>query len=115
MSNNHHLDYLELSALSLDQFRNFYEAVFGWQFQAWGPDYYSFSHAGWEGGVCGGELPVVGTILPILYSDQLDITEQAVVQAGGEILQRHEFPGGRRFHFRDPCGNVLAVWTKVDG
>ena len=22
-----------------------------------------------------------------------------------------EFPGGRRFHFADPGGNVLAVWS----
>lgn len=113
MSNNHHLDYLELSAVDLDQFRNFYERVFGWQFQAWGPDYCSFSLAGWEGGVRGGERPIAGTILPILYAEQLEATEQAVVAGGGEILERHEFPGGRRFHFRDPCGNVLGVWTKV--
>jgi predicted enzyme related to lactoylglutathione lyase len=25
----------------------------------------------------------------------------------------HVFPGGRRFHFRDPAGNELAVWTKT--
>ena len=23
-----------------------------------------------------------------------------------------EFPGGRRFHFRDPGGNELAVWSE---
>jgi predicted enzyme related to lactoylglutathione lyase len=22
-----------------------------------------------------------------------------------------EFPGGRRFHFTDPSGNELAVWS----
>jgi predicted enzyme related to lactoylglutathione lyase len=32
--------------------------------------------------------------------------------AGGVITQApFEFPGGRRFHFRDPSGNELAVWS----
>jgi predicted enzyme related to lactoylglutathione lyase len=36
-----------------------------------------------------------------------------VEQAGGKIVQPiFEFPGGRRFHFSDPSGNVLGVWSK---
>jgi predicted enzyme related to lactoylglutathione lyase len=23
------------------------------------------------------------------------------------------FPGGRRFHFRDPSGNELAIWSET--
>ena len=30
----------------------------------------------------------------------------------GDIVQEiFSFPGGRRFHFRDPAGNILAVWS----
>jgi predicted enzyme related to lactoylglutathione lyase len=53
--------------------------------------------------------------LPILYADDLDATRAAVVAAGGRVLGAdHEFPGGRRFHFVDPDGNELAVWTKFE-
>ena len=38
---------------------------------------------------------------------------QAVEQAGGSITtEPFDFPGGRRFHFKDPGGTELAVWTK---
>jgi uncharacterized protein len=33
--------------------------------------------------------------------------------AGGTILEPiHGFPGGRRFHFADPAGNELGVWSE---
>lgn len=47
----------------------------------------------------------------ILKSDDLEATLAAVERAGAEIVEPiFEFPGGRRFHFRDPAGNVLSVW-----
>ena len=55
-----------------------------------------------------------GGPLVVLYSEDLDESESAVTQAGGVIsTPTFEFPGGRRFHFRDPSGNELAVWTKT--
>lgn len=50
----------------------------------------------------------------ILYASHLEDAERRVTAAGGTIVERHEFPGGRRFHFRDPAGNVLGVWTAVE-
>jgi len=44
----------------------------------------------------------------------LEKSEAAIVAAGGEITERHEFPGGKRFHFRDTTGNELAVWKIVE-
>ncbi|NNF07767.1 MAG: VOC family protein, partial [Candidatus Eisenbacteria bacterium] len=39
-------------------------------------------------------------------------TQDRVVAAGGQICREiFEFPGGRRFHFLDPSGNELAVWS----
>ena len=53
-----------------------------------------------------------GGPLVVLYSRDLDATLAAVRPAGGEIVRRpFSFPGGRRFHFRDPSGNELAVWA----
>ena len=53
-----------------------------------------------------------GGPLVVLYSDDLDASLAAVEAAGGEVsTPPFGFPGGRRFHFRDPSGNELAVWT----
>lgn len=109
-----HIDYVEFAAEDLAAVKKFYGDVFGWTFQDWGPDYVSFSGAGIEGGFSSARKPVAGTTLIILYADDLDATEARVAAAGGEIVERHEFPGGRRFHFRDPAGNVLGVWTTVE-
>lgn len=39
--------------------------------------------------------------------------ETKVRAAGGDITRPiFAFPGGRRFHFRDPSGNELAVWSE---
>ena len=111
---NNHVDYVEFAAEDLSVAKAFYAKAFGWEFQDWSDAYVSFSGAGVEGGVRGGEKPVEGSTLVILYADDLDASEKNVTAAGGEITERHEFPGGRRFHFRDPSGNVLAVWKRTD-
>jgi hypothetical protein len=111
---NNHIDYVELAAEDLSVAKAFYNAAFGWEFQDWGETYVSFTGAGLDGGIRGGEKPVNGSTLVILYADDIEASEKRVVDAGGEITERHEFPGGRRFHFRDPSGNLLAVWTKAE-
>ena len=39
---------------------------------------------------------------------------EARVKAAGGVISTpiFSFPGGRRFHFRDPAGNELAVWSE---
>ena len=112
---NNHIDYIEFAAEDLTVVKTFYGEAFGWTFEDWGPAYVSFSGAGLEGGFRGGEAPVPGGALVILYADDLEASEARVVAGGGTITDREEFPGGRRFHFRDPAGNALAVWTKAEG
>ena len=109
---NNRIYYVELAAEDLSLAKAFYEKAFGWVFEDWGEKYTAFSGAGLEGGIRGGEAPVNGSSLIILYADDLEASEKNVCAAGGEITERHEFPGGRRFHFKDPAGNILAVWTK---
>jgi uncharacterized protein len=47
------------------------------------------------------------------YSSELEHTFEVVLESGGEIVEQiFEFPGGRRFHFADPNGNELAVWSE---
>jgi uncharacterized protein len=112
---NHAINYIEFSVLNMEDAKRFYSAAFGWQFNDYGPDYAGIRNIGSDG-ECGGlwmvEKVVTGGPLVILYSDNLERSCESVKQAGGEVVQEiFEFPGGRRFHFRDPSGNVLAVWS----
>ena len=50
--------------------------------------------------------------LVILYATDLEAMDARVRAAGGTITRPiFSFPSGRRFHFRDPSGNELAVWS----
>lgn len=117
MASKHHtINYVEFPAPDLAAMKAFYGAVFGWTFQDWGENYVSFHGAGVDGGFDQSYAPpVMGGALVILYSDDLQASRDAVDAAGGDItMPPFDFPGGRRFHFRDPAGNALAVWTKRD-
>jgi uncharacterized protein len=105
------LDYLELPAKggALDSVKAFYAAAFSWTFTDYGPTYAAFSE-GLDGGF-DADREGVAKPLPVLYSEKLEQTLDAVEAAGGTIIRPiYTFPGGRRFHFADPAGNELAVW-----
>ena len=117
-AHHHKINYIEFSASDVGKAKEFYGGVFGWKFQDYGPEYASFDHdsagidggfrLGETGGQAGGCAPLV-----VLYSADLKATEDAVIAAGGAIVvPTFEFPGGRRFHFSDGLGNVLAVWSE---
>lgn len=106
------IDYVELPGRNMAATRHFYRAAFGWEFQQFGPDYCAFSEAGLDGGfdstLEGGQAhPLV-----ILYAHDLGAMRKQVESAGGQVVKELTFPGGRRFHFRDPAGNILAVWSE---
>ena len=112
---HHKLDYIEIPATDLAAAKAFYGEAFGWSFQDWGDDYADILGAGVGGGLRKVDVPPPrGGTLAIVYSDDLEASEKAVTAAGGRITERHEFPGGRRFHFADPTGVELAVWTKAE-
>ncbi|EKF41316.1 VOC family protein [Nitratireductor indicus] len=107
------LDYLEMPAGngSLDGVKSFYARAFSWSFTDYGPSYSAFSE-GIDGGFDGNPGPA-SKPLPVLYSDDLEDTLRTVEEAGGTIVRPiFAFPGGRRFHFTDPAGNELAVWSE---
>ena len=117
MSDHHNFHYIELPAKDLAATKNFYGSVFGWEFTDWGDAYVEIKGAGVEGGFALASeerQPSNQGALVILYSDDLVKSEQTVVEHGGTIsLAPIDFPGGRRFHFLDPSGNELGVWTKL--
>src|SRR3954465_9769915 len=98
------LDYLELPAGggTLDRVKAFYSAAFQWSFTDYGPTYSAFDE-GLEGGFQSEAGEVAAKPLPVLYSERLEETVEAVTNAGGAIVRPiFAFPGGRRFHFQDP-------------
>ena len=115
---HHKINYIEFTTTSIEQAKHFYSTVFGWSFQDYGPDYSSFSSAsaGIDGGFSKGDPPPEkSSPLIVLYSKDLKATEAAIVAAGGSVVvPTFEFPGGRRFHFSDGAGNILAVWSEAD-
>lgn len=115
MNQQHHtIDYIEFSVTDIAEAKRFYGAAFGWEFNDYGPEYAGIKKdAGGEvGGMRLAENVQTGGPLVILFSDDLEASLQAVRDAGGEIVtEPFEFPGGRRFHFTDPSGNELAVWS----
>ncbi|HKI51609.1 MAG TPA: VOC family protein [Geothermobacteraceae bacterium] len=115
MSVDQKIDYLELPARDLDAVQSFYEKAFGWAFTPYGPDYRAFNDGKLDGGFYRAGLKsstATGAALIVLYASDLEKTRKQVLAAGGSIVKEiFTFPGGRRFHFADPNGNELAVWS----
>lgn len=115
MSHQHHaIDYLEFTVSDMEAAKRFYATAFGWRFTDYGPGYAGIQGEGREaGGLALGEPAGPGGPLVILYSDALEDSLSRVVAAGGRVVKEiFSFPGGRRFHFLDPSGNQLAVWSE---
>ncbi len=103
------IDYVEFPGANLAATKAFYAAAFGWRFTDYGADYAAFEGEGCDGGFNGEDS--TGAPLVVLYAHDLEAMMERVMAAGGVITRAiRAFPGGRRFHFRDPSGNQLAVW-----
>ena len=77
-------------------------------------DLYCLSDSGIAGGFEYTDEPIVNGVLVILGHTDLEAIEKKVKEAGGKIvLETFSFPGGRRFHFKDPTGNELAIWSET--
>ena len=111
-SNDGRIDCIEFPASDVAKTKAFYERVFGWKFTDYGPDYTSFEDGRIAGGFSREGKVAQGGPLVVLYASDLAGMEAKVKQAGGAIVKDiFPFPGGRRFHFTDPSGNELAVWS----
>src|SRR5581483_3700464 len=112
-SNNGRVDYIEFPASDIEKTKAFYTRAFGWKFTDYGPDYTSFEDGRLAGGFWKAANVVRGGALVVIYASDLAATEDSVRTAGGTIVKdAFAFPGGRRFHFTDPTGNELAVWSE---
>ena len=115
IAHSHHaIDYIEIAVTDIDVAKAFYASAFGWSLVDYGPDYAGIQGAGGKemGGLRHDSEVRAGGPLVILYSEDLEGSVEAVTAAGGTISEPiYSFPGGRRFHFADPAGNELAVWS----
>ena len=107
-----HVDYVEFCAPDLAAVKAFYSSVFGWASTDWGDGYCDFQGAGLGVGFRKEEAPAIGGTLVVIYAADLEATQRRVEAGGGTTSKAiFSFPGGRRFHFTDPSGNELGVWS----
>ena len=108
------IDYVELpSATAHELTRGFYAKAFGWEFTDYGPDYSATTNGIVDVGLNGQPEEALSAPLPVVRVDNLEQAFDSVVAAGGIIAKPiFAFPGGRRFHFVDPAGSELAVWSE---
>ncbi len=104
-------NYIELPAADFTAAKHFYARAFGWALTDYGPSYACTTTGDVDIGLQGDAAAASQAPLPVIATPDLDAALAAVIAAGGQISQPiFAFPGGRRFHFRDPNGNELAVW-----
>lgn len=105
------VDYIEYSSPDLEATQDFFAAAFGWSFVDYGPDYRDIQSAGIGGGIERAELRAP---LVILKSTDLEGDLARLIAAGAVITRPiFDFPGGRRFQFREPGGTEMAVWSEA--
>jgi uncharacterized protein len=109
------LNYVEIQVGTTQAAKSFYQQVFGWDMTDYGPDYASTTSNDVDIGLdASGEARTPGP-LPVIAVDDLEATLAAVIASGGIIVQPiFAFPGGRRFHFTDVDGNLMAAWVMVE-
>lgn len=109
---DNHINYVEFKAKDLEKTKDFYTESFNWTFTDYGPDYIAFSESGLAGGFEKTEDEIVNGVLIVLYNQDLEGIKNKIIKSKGKISKDiFPFPGGRRFHFIDPSGNELAVWS----
>jgi predicted enzyme related to lactoylglutathione lyase len=112
VQSDNRIDYVEFPGTDLEATKKFYSSAFGWKFTDYGPEYTSFEDGRLAGGFSKERRSGAGVLI-VLYAADLAACEKRVRGAGAAIVKdAFAFPGGRRFHFRDPSGNELAVWSE---
>lgn len=112
-SKNGLIDNIEIAVSDIERSKSFYSKIFGWEFKTYGPRYCEFTDGRLFGGLTTlSEVRSSGGPLIIMYTDNLEEALQSVKSLGTAVVKPvFSFPGGRRFHFLDPDGYELAIWS----
>jgi uncharacterized protein len=110
--NDRQIDNIEFNVSDIGKAKDFYGKAFGWTFTDYGPAYCEFTDGRLTGGLTRLGPVKPGGPLVIVYAEDLAKTQARLEEAGAKIVRPvFAFPGGRRFHFEDPDGYELAVWS----
>ncbi len=115
----HVIDYVELAVDDVGQAKTFYAKALGWTFTDYGPDYAGIQDPTRPGQEFGGlNLKAASArgdgVVALARTDDADASLASVLAAGGRIVvELNEYPGGRRFMFADPWGNILGVYQPL--
>ena len=110
------IDYVEFAVDDLEEAKAFYARALGWTFNDYGPDYAGIQDPTRTGHEFGGLNSHPATargdgVVALARTDDADASLASVLAAGGGItVELHDYPGGRRFMFADPWGNVLGIY-----
>ena len=103
-------NFIELPSHDLAASRAFFEAVFGMTMTGFGPTYACTLTGDVDIGLQADQQEATKAPLPVIEVKNLEATLAAVTATGSPVTKPiFSFPGGRRFHFRDPGGNELAA------
>jgi predicted enzyme related to lactoylglutathione lyase len=111
--------HIEIPAADVPAASKFYQDLFGWKMEhAPEFDYTMWSDgSGYGGGFnkVSGENPV-GQVMVYIHSDDIEADLKKVEQLGGTaVTPKTEIPGTGWFAaFKDPTGNVLALYTSMN-
>ena len=115
MTQHEKIDYIEFHSADLEATKAFFTSAFGWAFTVYGQDYCDFKGEGVDGGFFRSpEIALASSGAPrvLFYSAELEKTQAKIEAANGVICREiQSYPGGRRFHFIEPGGNELGVWS----
>jgi predicted enzyme related to lactoylglutathione lyase len=124
MANN--IAHFDIAADDVERGRRFYEGVFGWRFEAWGPPDFYLIHTGpaadpgIHGSISKRVHPVVGRgrlgfECTISVGDLAEIKAAIVANGGKILLDEHEIVGvGTLVRFEDTEGNVACAMHYVE-
>jgi len=104
------INYVELPVADTARAKAFYGSAFGWSFADFGPTYAATTSGDTDLGFQADPAEKTAALLPVIDVADVEAALAAVESAGGAItLPIVEYPGGKRFHFRDPDGHEMAV------
>ena len=111
--------HVEINAGDVQAASKFYESLFGWKME----HVPEFDYTMWDdgSGFGGGfnkvsEENPVGQVLVYIHSNDIDADLKKVAKLGGTVVRpKTDIPGtGWYGLFKDPTGNVLALYTSMN-
>lgn len=116
----HPIVHIEFSTKDAKESAKFYSQVFGWQIEEYPEMNYTMFATGGEPG--GGFSPVgdqvnAGDVFVYIGTDDIDATLAKIEASGGKtVIPKSEIPNTGWFaFFTDPTGNMVALYTSMDG